>query len=209
MLARTSVGRVPVSVDLGDNGEPKGTSEVLFTPLLDRSVMLQFDLRVPLGLVIEEQDDGVLLVTGALPGYGSFGKIEVGDVVRAVTGYREIIVGGSMLSQMMSYTPVGKPELRRLLFRTDPGQASFSDVYDAIGSHRQAEGGNGVATIVVERAVNETTPVAPLDTRPLAVEPLKDVILADLKKAPADGDGLDQLSPLERARRLLGGDGEG
>ena len=61
--------------------------------------------------------------------------------------------------------------------------------------------------IVVERAVNETTPVAPLDTRPLAVEPLKDVILADLQRAPADGDGLDH-NAAERARRLLGGDAE-
>ena len=94
------------AVDLGETGEPKGRSEVLFAPLLDRSVMLQFDLRVPLGMAIEEQDDGAILVTERCPA-SSFGKVEPGDIVCAVTAYREIMVGGSMLSQMMSYM-VGK-----------------------------------------------------------------------------------------------------
>ena len=80
--------KVRLTVDLGKDGEPKGETSVVFTPLLPRSVFVQVDLRVPLGMVIEEteKDDpypGRVIVTGALPGYSANGKVLAGDFVRA------------------------------------------------------------------------------------------------------------------------------
>jgi hypothetical protein len=62
-------GNVAVEVDLGKDGEPKGVQRLLFKPMMPCSELLLLELRVPLGLVIEERDAGVIEVTGALPGY--------------------------------------------------------------------------------------------------------------------------------------------
>ena len=53
--AAGEVRKVTVDVDLGPNGEPKGEQRLFFKPLLPRSEFVQLDLRVPLGLVIEER----------------------------------------------------------------------------------------------------------------------------------------------------------
>ena len=77
------------------------------------------------------------------------------------------------------------------------------DVREAIASHRPDEGGDGRVTLVIERPVNSTTPLAPRDVRAAGLEPLQDVVLRDLR-APA-ASGLDeQVSGAERGRRLLG-----
>lgn len=82
--------RFGVDVDLGKEGEPPGVSRLLFQPLLARSDLLQLQLRVPLGLVIEERrgDGGgatTIAVTGCLPGYSAISQVEVGDLVRGAT----------------------------------------------------------------------------------------------------------------------------
>ena len=41
---------------------------------------------MPLGLLIREDADAIV-VTGALPDYGAFGRVRDGDIVRAVTAY--------------------------------------------------------------------------------------------------------------------------
>lgn len=94
-LAR-GASKVAVTVDLGPTGEPKGAQRLTFKPLLPRSVFVQLELRVPLGLVIEETEAGTIVVTGALPGYASAGQVEVGDQLRALTAYREVIGGAPM-----------------------------------------------------------------------------------------------------------------
>ena len=78
-------GRVAIEVDLGKDGEPAGVSRLNFIPQLDRSDFLLLNLRVPLGMLIEETDDGAILVTGAMPGYSSDGAVESGDVCAAVS----------------------------------------------------------------------------------------------------------------------------
>ena len=194
-----------VTVDLGPDGEPKGRSQLKFRPMLDRSDLILIDeLRVPLGMVIEEADDGSIVVQGALPGYSANGVVEPGDLIRAVTAYREVIADAPMWQQMMSYTPVGKVALKRLIFRTEG--ARYDDVRDAIASHRQEDGGNGLVTLVVERAVNASTPLAPREDAPAGLEPLQDVIKRDLQKKPVTKgveEELKQLSPSERAQRLF------
>ena len=92
----SSAGKVAVEIDLGEDGEPKGVSRLTFTPKLRRSQLLQVDLRVPLGMVIEETKDGDILVTGALPGYSAIKQVEPGDLIRAVTAYREVLTGAPM-----------------------------------------------------------------------------------------------------------------
>ena len=57
-------GRVSIEVDLGKDGEPAGTSRLNFTPQLERSDFLLLNLRVPLGMLIEETDDGAIVVDG-------------------------------------------------------------------------------------------------------------------------------------------------
>ena len=75
--------RVGIDVDLGDDGEPRGITRLYFKPRLPRSELIRLQLRVPLGLVIEEDEtNGDIVVTGALPGYSSFGQVEPGDLLR-------------------------------------------------------------------------------------------------------------------------------
>ena len=63
-------------------------SRLLFKRLLPRSELLQLELPVPLGLLIEEREsDGAIVITGALPGFSAINQVEVGDLLRAVTAY--------------------------------------------------------------------------------------------------------------------------
>ena len=111
-----------------------------------------------------------------------------------------------MWQQLASYTPVGKLETKRLIFRTEG--ATFADVRDAIASHRVEEGGNGTVTLLVERAVSASSPQGgtPRDATPPKVEPLADVIKRDLQKKRVEDDLTKQvegMSAEERTRRLL------
>ena len=126
--AAGEVRKVTVDVDLGPNGEPKGEQRLFFKPLLPRSEFVQLDLRVPLGLVIEERqlsspqqqliDElasggptpagaaggsvGTIEVTGALPGYSAFEQVEQGDLLRAVTAYAAVAGDAPMWQQAAS-----------------------------------------------------------------------------------------------------------
>lgn len=195
--------KVALDIDLGDNGEPPGLTRLLLKPTLPRSDLVVLQLRVPLGLLIEERN-GTIVVTGALPGYSAISQVEAGDVVRAVTLYAEVVAGAPMWQQVTSGTPVGSRSLKRLLFRTDGG--TFADVRGAIASHRTSEGGNGAVTLVVEREVEPSVPLAPRDARPPRLEPLRDVLARDLRLPGASAMGEDELGELSlgaRARRLL------
>ena len=104
-----------VDIDLGEDGEPPGVSRLLFKPLLARSDLLQLQLRVPLGLLIEERKltdvvgaatasgtggkrpSSTIVVTGALPGtFGAFNAVEEGDLVRGVTAYSQVVGNAPM-----------------------------------------------------------------------------------------------------------------
>eukprot|EP00966_Prymnesium_polylepis_P328732 7384506-Prymnesium_polylepis.1 len=128
-------------------------------PLLPRSNLITLQLRVPLGLLIEEAEDGTILVTGALPGYSALGQVEEGDLVRALTAYAEVVTGAPMWQQVTSGTPMGTRALKRLAFTTEG--ATYADVRGAIQSHRTDEGGDGIVTLLVERAVEAGQPLAP------------------------------------------------
>ena len=192
--------KVAIAIDLGPDGEPAGVQQIVFTPLNASGELFSVDLRVPLGLVIEEDDEGRIVATGALPGYGAYPTVQPGDILRAVSAYKEVITGAPMWRQMMSYTPVGTPQLKRLLFRCD--DASYYDVRNAIASHRAGDGGNGIATLVIERAAGAEVP-AP-DSATLAaiaeatgLEPLKDVVMRDLKNK-GDAEAEETRSVPER-----------
>jgi len=209
-----------VDIDLGEDGEPPGVSRLAFQPLLARSDLLQLQLRVPLGLLIEERrltdvvgaaaasaagskrPASTILVTGALPGtFGAFGAVAEGDLVRGVTAYTQVVGNAPMWQQVTSGTPVGKAALKRLVFRADG--ATYADIRDAIASHRD---GDGVVTLLVERAVDAARPLAPRDTSERGgLEPLQSVLARDLKLPAMGGeDVLDGLPAVERAKRLLG-----
>ena len=203
--AQRTVGSVSLEVDLGKNGEPAGRSRLQFTPLLERSEFILVNLRVPLGMLIEETDEGTIVVDGAMPGYSSDGQVEPGDIIRAVTAYRQVLAGAPMWQQLASYTPVGTLEMKRLIFRTEG--ATFVDVRDAIASHRIEDGGNGTVTLVLERVVNDSSALGtPRDATPPRAEPLAEVIKRDLQKKRVDDDLTKQvegMSAEERTRRLL------
>ena len=116
-VAPGEVQKVTVDVDLGANGEPKGDQRLFFKPLLMRSEFVLLELRVPLGLLIEEQQvasggpasagsagggEGTIQVTGALPGYSAFNQVEVGDLLRAVTAYAAVAGDAPMWQQVTS-----------------------------------------------------------------------------------------------------------
>ena len=139
--AAGEVRKVTIDVDLGPNGEPKGEQRLFFKPLLPRSEFVQLDLRVPLGLVIEERqlsspqqqliDElaaggsggptpagaaaggsvGTIEVTGALPGYSAFEKVEQGDLLRAVTAYAAV-AGDAPMWQQALHLPISPLHLR-------------------------------------------------------------------------------------------------
>lgn len=192
-----------IEVDLGVDGEPKGASRLSFAPLLPRSRLVLVELRVPLGMVIEERDDGRIEVTGALPGYSAIKEVRQGDLVRAVTGYRMTMAGAPMWKQVISYTPQGKLTLKRLVFRTEG--ATYNDVSEAIRSHRVEDGGNGSVTLVLERVVGEDEPL-PFDDEPvpMGLEPLKDVILRDLQTKDESRDEDEKRGYGQRARSFFG-----
>ena len=192
---------VVVDIDLGADGEPAGISRISFKPLLPRSDFILLELRVPLGLLIEESDDARIVVTDALPGYSAIKQVEKGDLVRAVTAYAQVAGSAPMWQQVTSGTPLGDVSLKRLLFRTD--DATYTDVRNAIASHRGSEGGNDIVTLVLERAVESGTPLAERGA-PLERESLAAVIARDIQQAPAKAIGDDDATAAERAERLLG-----
>ena len=189
-----------VDIDLGEDGEPAGTSRISFKPLLPRSDFILLELRVPLGLLIEEANERIV-VTDALPGYSAIKQVEKGDLVRAVTAYAQVAGSAPMWQQVTSGTPLGDVSLKRLLFRTD--DATYTDVRNAIASHRGSEGGNDMVTLVLERAVESGTPLADRGA-PLERESLAAVIARDIQQAPAKAIGDDDATAAERAERLLG-----
>ncbi len=191
---------VVVDIDLGENGEPAGVSRISFKPLLPRSDFILLELRVPLGLLIEEANERIV-VTDALPGYSAMKQVEKGDLVRAVTAYAQVAGSAPMWQQVTSGTPLGDVSLKRLLFRTD--DATYTDVRNAIASHRGSEGGNDMVTLVLERAVESGTPLADRGA-PLERESLAAVIARDIQQAPAKAIGDDDATAAERAERLLG-----
>lgn len=206
--------RVGIDVDLGDDGEPRGITRLYFKPRLPRSELIRLQLRVPLGLVIEEDEtNGDIVVTGALPGYSSFGQVEPGDLLRALTCYAEVVAGAPMWQQVTSGTPMGTRSLKRLVFTTEG--ATFSDIRFAIASHRVDDGGDGSVTLILERVANTSITAQVGDGAPARLEPLGSIIAKDLQFPTLSADGLGAelkgRSPAERARALLDGtpgDGE-
>lgn len=159
---------VRLDVDLGPSGEPKGVSTINFSPLLPDSDIFVMQLGLPLGMLIEVVEDGGgsiagnwfrntrVVVQDALPGYSACRSVQKGDLLRAVSAYRTVVVapqGFSAWRQLTSYTPVGEVQLRRLIFKTEG--ASYDDVRDAIKSHNE---GDRIATLVIERARKPPTP---------------------------------------------------
>lgn len=172
---RAPSDKVAVTVDLGADGEPAGPATLFLRPVLPRSDIVQLELRTPLGLLIEETDDGTIVVGGALPGFSAIGRVEPGDILRAVTAYATVVAGAPMWAQVASGTPMGTAQLKRLIFTTDG--AAYADVKDAIASCRPDAGGSGVVSLVVERAVNASTPLAPRVAADERLEPLQVCIL--------------------------------
>ena len=189
-----------IEIDLGDEGEPKGRHDINFKPLLPRSEIFQLNLGLPLGMLIEVEDDGGgsvagrwyqktrVLVTDALPGYSSYRQVRKGDILRAVSAYRMVVTspdGFNALKQLASYTPVGETLLRRLIFRCDG--ASYNDVRDAIASHRE---GNSIATLVIERPLDppdvEATDDRPEDAAPDDPSPTKETTVLRQSSAAVD-----------------------
>ena len=203
--------KVAIEVDLGADGEPKGRSRLVFAPHRDRTTFVLLNLRVPLGMVIEETDEGLIEITGALPGteYSAYDEVQPGDLVRAVTAYRDVVGDAAMWQQVFSYTPVGKTTRKRLIFRTEG--ARYADVRDAIASHRSDEGVLlGEVTLIIERQLDVNATWAPPDEPASAgLEPLQEVLRRDFQRGRAESAGkeLDRLSAADRAKRLFGVEG--
>jgi len=187
-MGAPTTSSVSVDVDLGSGGEPAGPQRIYLKPLLLRSELLLVHLPIPLGMLVEEKVDhnGTIEVTGALPGFSAINNVHEGDIVRGLTAYREVIAGAPMWQQVTSGTPMGTRQLKRCFFRVD-ANARYADVRDAIASHRSSEGGNGVVTLVVERAINSSTPLPVPSPQSTAskLKPLQDIVWDDLRRGPA------------------------
>ena len=170
-MPRMLAGRapVPIEIDLGPEGEPVGKTTLKVTPKLPNSELLCMDLGLPLGLMISVVEDGSGSVAGmwyqktrvvvddTLPGYSAHGAARKGDLLRAVTGYRSVVLnpeGFQAFKQVASGTPVGagnpqNVKLRRIVYKCD--SATYDNVREAISSHNE---GNRIATLVLERSLD-------------------------------------------------------
>ena len=74
---------------------------------------------------------------------------------------------------------------------------------DAIASHRTSEGGDGIVTLILERPVNSSAPLAPRESITPKLAPLQDIVLDDLRQGPAK-DPDEQAARQGVGQRLAG-----
>lgn len=145
-----------------------GPLEISLQPILSSSELLAVRLDMPLGLLLEEAEQGevaeggssedadatskprappAVVVVDLLGGSAEGGGVRRGDLVRATTG----------VSMAMSYPAwqlilggVGRPTLQKVMFPT-LGQP-FDAVLAAITSNSRAQQGNGQVILLLERA---------------------------------------------------------
>ena len=172
MAGLSSSAAIEIEINLGPDGEPAGKTTLKITPKLSNSEMITMDLGLPLGLLISVQEDGGGSVAGmwyqktrvvvddTLPGYSAHRVLRKGDLLRAVTGYRSVVLnpeGFNAFKQVTSGTPVGagnpqNVKLRRIIYKCD--SATYDNVREAISSHNE---GNRIATLVIERSLDSTS----------------------------------------------------
>lgn len=136
-----------------------GPLEASFEPLLPRSELLCVRLDMPLGMVVEEAEDGIAkgnpFVADIADGSSADnGGVEVGDIVRATTS---VIMGMEYPPWQLMLGGVGRPKLQKVLIPTQ-GEP-FDKVSAAIVSNSRDAKGNGQVIFVLERgdiAVDES-----------------------------------------------------
>ena len=142
-------------VRLIDVSMTDGPLEASFEPLLPGSTLLCVRLDMPIGMLLEEAEEGAAagsaFVSELLPDSNAeLGGLEVGDVVRATTA----------VSMQMSYPTwnliaggIGRPKLQKILFPTK-GEP-FEKLMAAIGSNSRMQQGNDQCILLVERLGSE------------------------------------------------------
>lgn len=129
--------------------------EVEFQPFLNASEIVKVEVRVPCGLILEEQADaGVAVVEVGAGSNAEQAGVRVGDRLRATSAVRlqmemptwQLVAGG-----------IGRPKSFRFIFGCDlvgPPPRSFDDVLAAVASNRD-DPDQRPALLVLERLMIE------------------------------------------------------
>lgn len=129
--------------------------EVEFMPFLNNSQLLRLDVKVPCGIVLEQQeDDGVAVVEVGPESNGERAGVRVGDRLRATSALRAQM---EMPTWQLIGGGIGRPRLFRFIFGCDlcgPPRRSFEDVLAAVASNREDPDGRP-ALLVLERPREE------------------------------------------------------
>jgi hypothetical protein len=128
-------------VDLGN------TIEQINVTLTDsNSKLLQAKMDFPLGLVLENVDDEVVVTEVSEGSAAAAAKVRVGDVVRATSA---VTMQMTYPTMNIMFGGVGRPKLVKILLPTS--KAPFHKVMDAVRSNSPAQGGDGSISLVLER----------------------------------------------------------
>lgn len=129
--------------------------DVEFMPFLNDSQILRLDVKVPCGIVLEQQeDDSVAVVEVETESNGERAGVRVGDLLRATSALRAQM---EMPTWQLIGGGIGRPRLFRFIFGCDlcgPPRRRFEDVLAAVASNRDDPEGRP-ALLVLERRFGE------------------------------------------------------
>jgi hypothetical protein len=110
------------------------------------SKLLQAKMEFPLGLVLENIDDEVVVTDVSEGSAAAAAKVNVGDVVRATSA---VTMQMTYPTMNILFGGVGRPRLVKILLPTL--KVPFHKVMDAVRSNSPAQGGDGSIIMVLER----------------------------------------------------------
>ena len=136
-------------IRLVDVAMAPGPLELSVEPMLMQPTqLLCARLDMPLGLLLEEEQPGVVRVVELLDGgSAAAGGVQVGDALRAMTA---VTMGMSYPTWQLMLGGVGTPQMQKKLIPVDV-KLPFEQVMAALGSNAREAQGNGQVILLLER----------------------------------------------------------
>ena len=118
------------------------------------SIMFQKRLELPLGIVLEEGDDGRVVVVELAPdGNGARAGVREGDLLRACSAVRTVLINEPGAGFLNTAFPEASKQPKRRVVLAPCDKQPFDDVMDAVLSNREAP--ELPAVLLFERYIDE------------------------------------------------------
>ena len=135
-------------IRLVDVAMAPGPLELSVEPLSAETQLLCARLDMPLGLLLEEDEPGVVRVLELLDGgSAASGGVRVGDALRGMTA---VTMGMSYPTWQLMLGGVGTPRMQKRLIPVDE-KLPFEQLMAALGSNAREAQGNGQIILLLER----------------------------------------------------------